>query len=230
MLLALALLLLPPAAEGGAGGRWLWPVHGKVVERFRLGPDPFVRGQHRGIDIAAPAGTAVRAACSGRVAFAGAVGTAGRTVSVRCGELTATYLHLSSIAVRSGARVGAGERVGAVGTSGRPSRAGAHLHFGVRRTGRRWAYVDPLSLLPRRRPLPPGPAPLPRRVRRPPGPPLLPRREPLPEVPWRVPVAVWLGAGLLAVGAPGAAVRRARRRRRHGPGPAVRRRPLPLGR
>jgi Peptidase family M23 len=229
MLLVLALLLLAPAAEGGEGGRWRWPVHGPVVEHFRLGDDPFAPGQHRGIDIAAPAGTPVRAACGGWVAFAGAVGTAGRTVSVRCGPLTATYLHLSSIAVRRRARVGAGERIGTVGTTGRPSRGGAHLHLGARRTGRRWAYVDPLSLLPRPGRLPPGPAPLPRRVPRPAAPPP-PRTHPLPASPPPLPVAVWLGAGLLALGAPGVAVRRARRRRRRGPARATRRRWLALPR
>src|SRR6266545_3941653 len=81
-LAALALLLLPSEA---LAARWIWPVRGPVIARFHYGHDPFARGQHRGVDIAAPAGTPVRSACSGRVRFAGAIGTSGRTVSVACG-------------------------------------------------------------------------------------------------------------------------------------------------
>jgi hypothetical protein len=208
MLLIAVLLVLAPAAHGGA--HWRWPVQGPVAERFAAGEDPFARGQHRGIDIASPAGTRVGAACAGRVVFAGTVGTAGRTVS----ELTATYLHLSSIAVRSSEEVGGGERIGAVGTSGRPSTSEPHLHFGVRRSAERFGYVDPLLLLPRRAPLPPGPAPLVRRPRLPTPPAALPRKRPVPVRPGRAPVAVWVGAGLLAVAAPGLGLRARRRRRR----------------
>jgi len=146
-----------------------------VLERFRYGPDPFIRGQHRGIDIAAPRGTAVRAACAGTVRFAGTAGTSGGTVSVACGKLTATYLHMTGIAVRRGDRLRAGVRIGAVGTTGRRRHREAHLHLGARRTGRRWAYVDPLRLLGN-----PGvPAPLLPGTRRP-GVPALPRLGPAP--------------------------------------------------
>jgi murein DD-endopeptidase MepM/ murein hydrolase activator NlpD len=208
---------------------WRWPVRGPVVAAFRTGPDPFAAGQHRGIDIAAPIGAQVGSACSGRVTFAGFAATAGRTVSVACGPLTATYLHLGSIAVRRGERVTTGARLGAVGRSGRPRSAAAHLHLGARWTGRRFAYVDPLSLLagdrpppvsalprPPRRVMPPGlppldPAPVPsprprpaRRLYRPAR--LAPRR---PAVPW----PAWAGLGLVAAGLPTGVVRRRRRRR-----------------
>ncbi len=137
-------------------GPWRWPVEGPILSTFRYGPDPFARGQRRGIRIAAPVGTAVRSACAGGVRFAGSVGTSGRVVSVVCGRWTATYLHLADLSVRRGESVGRGQRIGAVGRSGRPRLPDSHLAFGVRRAGSRWDYVDPLALLP---PLPGAPPP-----------------------------------------------------------------------
>lgn len=217
LLALLALLVAPPAAYASG---WAWPVRGEVARPFRLGPDPFAAGQHRGLDIVAPAGTPVRSACAGRVRFAGAAGAAGRTVSVECGPFIATYLHLASIATRAHAAVARGERVGTVGATGRPGLATPHLHFGVRRTARRFGYLDPLALLPGApaRRLPPlGPAPrrrepLRRTPPRAPTPRMAPPPRTQPARPAGAPAVVWIGVGLVALGAPaGAAVRRRRR-------------------
>lgn len=176
----LCALLAPPPAPA-AGSEWSWPVRGRLLARFHLSGDRFAAGQHRGIDIGASRGTPVASACPGRVAFAGWVPAAGRTVSVRCGPLTASYLHLASIAVRRGAWVARGGRLGRVGASGRPRLRSPHLHFGVRWTGRRWAYVDPLSLLGDGGPDGPGPVLAPTRL--PPAGPLGPAPVPLPARP-----------------------------------------------
>ena len=166
---AVLLLLLAPA---GAAGAWRWPVEGEVVRGFAVGTDPFAAGQHRGINVAAPVGTPVHAACGGRVRFAGPVADNGGTVSVL--RYVATYLHLESIAVRRNQPVPPGTRLGTVGRTGRPGRGPVHLHLGARElsTDR---YVDPRDLLgpatspppvvagprtaPRLRPTPLGPAP-----------------------------------------------------------------------
>lgn len=168
---AVLLLLLVPA---GAAGAWRWPVEGEVVREFAVGADRFAPGQHRGINVAAPVGTPVQAACGGRVRFAGPIADNGRTVSVVCGRHVATYLHLESIAVRRGQPVPPGARLGTVGRTGRPGLGPVHLHLGARElsTDR---YVDPRDLLaaatspppvlagprtaPRLRPTPLGPAP-----------------------------------------------------------------------
>ncbi len=168
--LACALVLLAAPAPAAAG--WSWPVGGEVITRYRNGTDPYAGGQHRGIDIAAGPGTPVLAAAGGAVRFAGVAGSSGLTVSVRTadGRFDTSYLHLSAVGVHKGDTVTAGERLGAVGTSGRPSAERPHLHFGVREAGTRHAYVDPLTLL--------GPPPA--------SPPEAPRVAPVP-VP--VPVA-----------------------------------------
>lgn len=137
-------VLVPPQAAPAAP--WRWPVPEREPARaFAVGPDRFAAGQHRGIDIPAAVGTPVRAACAGRVRFAGTVGDAGRTVAVTCGAHVATYLHLARVHVRRGATVRRGAVIGLVGRSGRP-RGAPHLHLGARRVsdGR---YVDPLALL-----------------------------------------------------------------------------------
>lgn len=160
--LVVALNLTAPAAH--AAGDWTWPVRGDVITGYRNGDDAYASGQHRGIDIAAHAGDAVVAAAGGTVTFAGVAGSSGLTVAVRTsdGRFDTSYLHLSSAAVAKGDAVGAGDRLGAVGTSGRRSADAPHLHFGVREAGSRHAYRDPLTLL-----LPPAgerPAPSPRQV------------------------------------------------------------------
>jgi hypothetical protein len=188
-LLAIPFLAFPAPAR--AAGGWGWPVDGAVITPFRNGTDPYAGAQHRGIDIAARAGTPVRAATAGTVRFAGLAGSSGLTVSIRTadGAFDTSYLHLGAADVREGAHVRAGERVGAVGTSGRRSAPQPHLHFGVRTAGTRHAYRNPLDFLaPAPRPGPRG-APAPVRV------PVLarPLRAPVPRgrrVPERRPVRV----------------------------------------
>ena len=97
---------------------------------------------HEGIDIAAPAGTPIRAAAAGRVIIAGYMGGYGNlTVIDHGGGITTAYAHQSSIWVSSGS-VAQGQSIGAVGTTG--SSTGNHLHFEVRVNG---FPVNPLSYL-----------------------------------------------------------------------------------
>ena len=142
-LLAFLLLASPAWAQ------WTWPLRGEVITRYSNGDDPYASGRHRGIDIAGETGQPVATAAAGTVRFAGTVGSSGLTVSVRTVDgFDTSYLHLSSVSVREGQSVVAGERLGAVGTSGTRSVERPHLHFGVREAGSRHAYRDPLTLLP----------------------------------------------------------------------------------
>jgi murein DD-endopeptidase MepM/ murein hydrolase activator NlpD len=192
---------------------WRWPLRGAVVGAFRLTPRaPFARGQRRGIDVAAAPGTAVRAACAGRVTFAGPVPRHGLAVTVRCGALVATYLRLGHLAVRRGAHAALGARLGTLGPDGR-------LRLGARHAGERRGYVDPLALLRDPTPSAPpvvGPAPRARRPRPAPLPVAPPRPAPAParaatrHLPWPAYPALALIATALPVGS---LVHRRRRRR-----------------
>ena len=118
--------------------RFLTPVGAPVGDRF----GPRGAGLHSGIDFPAPRGTAVAAAGRGCVQSAGwDPGGYGRLVVVRHRlGMTSWYAHLSRIAVRRGACLVAGTRIGTVGASGRAS--GPHLHFELRLRG---AAIDPLT-------------------------------------------------------------------------------------
>jgi murein DD-endopeptidase MepM/ murein hydrolase activator NlpD len=91
---------------------------------------------HQGIDYAAPSGTPVSAVADGTVTFAGWKGGNGRLVMVRHGGgYLTTYGHLSRFAkgVRAGRRVGQGDVIGYVGSTGLSS--GPHLDFRVKLNG-----------------------------------------------------------------------------------------------
>jgi len=206
-------VLLPGVAVAGG---WARPVPGDVVRPFVLGTDPFRAGQHRGADLEAPPGQAVRAACAGRVHFAGRVAGKGRVVSVRCGRWRASYVGLGEIVVRAGQPVRLREPLGrAAGNEG--------LHFGVRREGRRFGYVDPLRFLRSDPPAPPPLAPAPRRVPRlpAPAPPPAPLVSAPAASPGLAPWPVWAGLALVLAGAAGSgyARRSGSRQRRQPPCP-----------
>ena len=99
-------------------------------------------GFHPGVDYTAGTGAAVYAAGYGCVSFAGwDSGGYGNTVAIRHRlGMVSMYAHLSAIAVRQGQCVGAGQRIGSVGSTGFST--GPHLHFELRLNG---AAVDPLS-------------------------------------------------------------------------------------
>jgi hypothetical protein len=211
------LLVVTPAAD--ARPRWIAPVPGPPVRHFDLGPNPFEAGRHRGADLAAESGQPVRSACSGRVVFAGRVAGVG-TVSVRCGVWRVSYAPLRALGVRADQRIGAGRRLGAAARGRHPG-----LHFGVRREGRRFAYVDPLPFISRFAPAPPvagrrgvrerrPPAawPLPSPARHVPTVAALRRRSPA-VAPW----PVWAGLALLLTGLVGAGTVTRPSRSRGGP-------------
>lgn len=101
------------------------------------------RSPHTGYDWAAPAGTPVLAANTGRAALVAEHFFAGRNVVLDHGlGLFTLYFHLTEARVAPGESVNAGQVIGTVGATGRVT--GPHLHFAVLLNG---ARVDPEALL-----------------------------------------------------------------------------------
>jgi murein DD-endopeptidase MepM/ murein hydrolase activator NlpD len=98
---------------------------------------------HRGVDYAAATGSPVIAPAAGRVALVGRVEDGfelhGNTIGIDHGQgVLSIFLHLSRIDVKVGDFVQAGQRIGAVGSTGIST--GPHLHWGL--------YVDGKSVDP----------------------------------------------------------------------------------
>jgi murein DD-endopeptidase MepM/ murein hydrolase activator NlpD len=128
-------------AKAGPLTTFINPTEGRVTSGFgpRRAPTAGASTFHRGIDIAAPAGTAVKAAAGGVIVHAGKLGGLGNAIIVDHGGGTITeYGHLSSVLVQRGQRVGQGQQIGGVGNTGIST--GAHLDYRVKVGGR---YVDP---------------------------------------------------------------------------------------
>lgn len=89
-------------------------------------------GKHNGIDFAAPTGTALYAAGSGKVVGTGNLGryAYGKWVAIDHGNgIVTLYGHMNSISVSRGEKVDTGEKIGTVGSTGYST--GAHVHFTV---------------------------------------------------------------------------------------------------
>lgn len=127
--------------------RLLWPLQGVLTSyygyrRLRIGRSHF----HTGLDIAAPSGTPVYAALSGRVEQAGwsRVGY-GKLVIIRGWDGRRYYYgHNSRILVKTGQWINQGTMISKVGSTGYAT--GPHLHFEVRIGGH---TRNPLAYLPR---------------------------------------------------------------------------------
>lgn len=99
---------------------------------------------HLGVDLAAPAGTPVRAIGTGTVRFRGVQSGFGNHVEIDHGRgLVSAYSHLARFApdVATGRPVSRGQLIGWVGQTGLAT--GPHLHFALFEHGQ---YVDPLSI------------------------------------------------------------------------------------
>lgn len=108
------------------------PADGRLSSRFGLRRffNGLPRNPHNGLDFAAPSGAPVSAPAAGTVIDTGDYFFNGNSVFLDHGQgLISIYMHLSRIDVQVGQRVTRGERLGAVGATGRST--GPHLHWTV---------------------------------------------------------------------------------------------------
>lgn len=116
-----------------------------VSSSYGLRRDP-INGHaamHKGLDFRGPTGAPIYAAANGVVTFAGRQSGYGNIVEITHGNgLTTRYAHMSRLGAFKGQRVSAGDRIGAIGSTGRST--GPHLHFEVRINKR---AVDPRPFL-----------------------------------------------------------------------------------
>jgi murein DD-endopeptidase MepM/ murein hydrolase activator NlpD len=108
----------------------------RITSRYGYRLDPFLKRSafHAGLDLAAAAGTTVRATAPGIVAETGWNDGYGIMVEIRHADGVSTrYGHLSATLVSPGDEVVGGTPIALVGTTGRST--GPHLHYETRRNG-----------------------------------------------------------------------------------------------
>lgn len=135
---------LRPVTPRAFAGRFRRPVLGGETASFggRRIFNGVPRSPHSGVDFRAGTGTLVESPAPGTVVLVADHYFAGKNVWLDHGlGVFSNYAHLSSVTVRAGQRVRAGEPLGRVGSTGRVT--GPHLHWGARISG---ARVNPLDL------------------------------------------------------------------------------------
>lgn len=124
---------------------FIMPVQGRITSSYGYRTHPITRKRsfHYGIDIAAPAGTAIKAAASGVVVFSSNSGGYGKMVILRHKEgYFSIYAHARKLLVRKGQAVRRGQKIAEIGDTGVAT--GNHLHFEIKR-GRK--KINPLVAL-----------------------------------------------------------------------------------
>lgn len=129
------------------GGMFAWPApsYTRISDDYGYRIHPILKTQqfHNGVDMAAPGGSPILAAYNGTVVAAAYSSTMGNYVMIDHGDnLYTIYMHASALYVSQGAEVVKGQKIAAVGTTGRST--GNHLHFSVRLNG---SYVSPWNYL-----------------------------------------------------------------------------------
>lgn len=130
-----------------SGGAFCWPApsYTRISDDYgwRIHPTLGVQQFHNGVDMAAPGGSPILAAEGGVVIAASYSSTMGNYVMIHHGNgLYTIYMHASALYVSNGQTVSKGQKIAAVGSTGRST--GNHLHFSVRLNG---SYVSPWNYL-----------------------------------------------------------------------------------
>jgi murein DD-endopeptidase MepM/ murein hydrolase activator NlpD len=123
-----------------------WPASGRVTSEYG---EVRITGIHRGIDIANVTGTPIKATANGTVIAVGTSGNYGKRIMIYHGTdekgntYFTVYAHLSEFRIRMGDKIGQGDLIGLMGSTGYST--GPHLHYEVIVNG---AKVNPTYFLP----------------------------------------------------------------------------------
>jgi LysM repeat protein len=119
---------LPPAPKKSP--EFIKPVDGTIISKFG---ENTANGVNKGINIAATAGTEVKASANGRVIYADYDATFGNLgmIKVDNKNIVIAYAHLEDILLAKGSVVKQGELVGYVGSTGKAG-GKPQLHFAIR--------------------------------------------------------------------------------------------------
>lgn len=119
-----------PAIAARSSSKFSWPVRGKILSHYGAKSGGLFND---GINISAARGTAVKAAENGVVAYAGneVKGMGNLVIIQHSGGWMTVYAHMDSMAVRRGARVSVGQKIGTVGATGKVDKP--QLHFEIRK-------------------------------------------------------------------------------------------------
>ena len=130
-----------PAPEPMSGNSFRWPVQGRIISEFGTKPDG---GHNDGINVAVPAGTSVKAAENGVVAYAGdELKGYGNLVLIRhSNNWVSAYAHNEEILVKRGDQVRRGQVIAKAGRTGQVNQP--QVHFELRKGSR---PVDPTKFM-----------------------------------------------------------------------------------
>jgi murein DD-endopeptidase MepM/ murein hydrolase activator NlpD len=130
-----------PAPEPMSGNSFRWPVQGRIISEFGTKADG---GHNDGINVAVPAGTSVKAAENGVVAYAGdELKGYGNLVLIRhSNNWVSAYAHNEEILVKRGDQVRRGQVIAKAGRTGQVNQP--QLHFELRKGSR---PVDPIKFM-----------------------------------------------------------------------------------
>ncbi len=119
-----------PKIAARSSSKFSWPVRGTILSHYGAKTGGLYND---GINISVATGTAVLAAENGVVAYAGnEVRGMGNLIIIQHADGWMTvYAHMSSMNVRRGARVTVGQKIGAVGQTGKVTKP--QLHFEIRK-------------------------------------------------------------------------------------------------
>ena len=136
-----------PSTQAPSSSGWIKPLKSYTITSpfgMRIHPIHKVERFHKGVDMAAPQGTPIYAAKSGKVTTTSyQAGGAGYYVSINHGDgFASIYMHMTHYIVKPGQHVSTGQVIGYVGSTG--GSTGPHLHFGISYNG---TYVNPMSYI-----------------------------------------------------------------------------------